>query len=99
VDRIVQAANPEKVILFGSQARGESNTDSDIDLLIVEEEAFNEKRSRRQEMVRISQNLAQFRVPIDLFVYSRDEVQQWQKSVNHVLAREIREGKVLYERY
>jgi hypothetical protein len=37
-------------------------------------------------------------VPTDVLVYSRDEAERWRKSLNHVVGRALREGKVLYER-
>ena len=37
-------------------------------------------------------------VPKDIVVYSRDELEHWRGSINHLLARTFREGKVLYER-
>ncbi len=40
VDAIVAEVNPEEVILFGSQARGDQEQQSDVDLLIVQSEPF-----------------------------------------------------------
>ena len=37
VTRIVDVADPEKIILFGSAARGEMGPHSDVDLLIVKD--------------------------------------------------------------
>ena len=48
--------------------------------------------------MRLWRVLAAFDAPADLLVYSRDEVAYWRDSCNHVLARALREGKVLYER-
>jgi uncharacterized protein len=98
VQVIVQAADPEQIILFGSRSRGESRRGSDIDLLIVESDPFDEKRSRRKEMARLWHALAPFPFAKDILVYSRDEVAYWRSSLNNVVARALREGKVLYER-
>ena len=95
---IVRVADPEQVILFGSHARGNAGINSDVDLLIVEAEPFGPDRDRNVEEARIWRALAQFHVPKDILVYSRDEVDYWRDSLNHVLARALREGKVLYER-
>lgn len=95
---IVDTADPEKIILFGSQARRESRQGSDIDLLIIESDAFGEKRSRRKEMARLWRALAPFPFAKDILVYSRDEVEYWRHSLNNVVAKALREGKVLYER-
>lgn len=95
---IVDEADPEQVILFGSHARGDASADSDVDLVIVESDSFDESRDRRAEIVRLSRALADFAVPKDILVYSSDEVRHWRNSINNVLARALREGKVLYER-
>ncbi len=55
---IVDIADPEQIILFGSQARRESRQGSDIDLLIIESDPFGEKRSRRKEMAKLWRALA-----------------------------------------
>ena len=95
---IVDEADPEQVILFGSHARGDASAGSDVDLVIVESRPFDENRDRREEIVRLSWALADFAVPKDILVYSSAEVEYWRNSVNNVLARALREGKVLYER-
>ena len=98
VETIVTEADPEQVILFGSHARGDASEDSDIDLIVVETEPFDKNRDRGAEAVRLWRALAGFAVSKDILVYSRDEVEYWRDSLNHVLARALREGRVLYER-
>ena len=101
LDRMVQAivdeVDPEQVILFGSRGRGDERESSDIDLIVVEAEPFGPERSRRKELVRLCHALSGFHVPADVLVYSHDDVAYWRDSLNHVLARALREGKVLYE--
>ena len=102
LDRMVQAivdeVDPEQVILFGSRGRGDEREDSDVDLIVVEAEPFGPDRSRRKEMVRLHHALAGFYVSTDILVYSYEDIAYWRDSVNHVLARALREGRVLYER-
>ena len=98
VATIVNEVDPEQVILFGSHARGDAGADSDVDLIVVESTPFGEGRDRGAEETRLWRALAEFHVPKDILVYSRDEVDYWCDSLNHVLARALREGKVLYER-
>ncbi len=95
---IVAAANPRKIVLFGSQAQGAAGPGSDVDLLVVEDEPFGPGRSRRREMARLSRLLARFRLPQDILVYSAEETEHWAKTRNHVIARALREGRVVYER-
>ena len=98
VKAIVDEVAPEQVILFGSRARGDTTADSDVDLVVVEAAPFGAGRDRRVEATRLWHALAGFAVSKDILVYSSDEVEYWRDSLNHVLARALREGEVLYER-
>ena len=93
---LVAEADPEQVILFGSRARGDARPDSDVDLLVVESEPFGAGRCRHAETVRLCQALPATPVARDILVYSRDEIERWRGSLNHVAARALREGRVLY---
>ena len=53
VGAIVAEAQPERVILFGSQARGDAGEASDVDFIVVDSAPFNERRSRRLFCVRL----------------------------------------------
>ena len=99
VEVIVREADPETIILFGSRARGEARPDSDVDLLVVEKAPFSARRSRRKEIYRLTTALRHRPVPKDILVYSRDEFEYWQDSLNHVVGRANREGLVLHERH
>ena len=90
--------DPERVILLGSHARGDAGAGSDVDLVVIESAPFGEGRNRDVKETRLWRALASFHVPKDLLVYSRDEVEYWRGSLNNVLARALREGRVLYER-
>jgi uncharacterized protein len=98
VQAIVREADPERIYLFGSRARGEARQDSDVDLLIVVSEPFSPDHSRWQEIKRARRALSPFRIPKDILVYTADEVTKCQYTVNHIIARALREGKLLYER-
>ena len=98
VEKIVEEVDPDQIILFGSRARGDARAGSDVDLVVVESEPFGRERSRRLEAARLYRTLSGFLVSKDILVYSRDEVEYWRDSLNHVLARALREGRVLYER-
>ncbi|MCO6434746.1 nucleotidyltransferase domain-containing protein [Nitrosomonas nitrosa] len=98
VDTFVREASPEAIILFGSRARGDARPDSDVDLLIVETEPFSPQRSRRKEAARLYIALKGLAISKDLLLYSRDEFEQWKNSMNHVVGRAVREGKVLHGR-
>lgn len=95
---IVEVAQPEQVILFGSRAKGSAQHSSDYDFLIIDAHPFNKSRSRRQQISKISRALAPFRVSTDLLLHSTDEVEYWSRSLNHVIGRALREGNVVYKR-
>lgn len=99
VDIIVRETTPETIILFGSRARGDARPDADVDLLVVESEPFGEQRSRRLETTRLYRFLRDLPLAKDLLLYSRDEFEFWKTSLNHVVGRAYREGKVLHERH
>ena len=98
VEAIVHEVKPQCIYLFGSRARGTATEESDVDLLIVEAEAFDRSRNRWSELKRIRRVLKPFQVPKDILVYSRDEFEKWQGSINHIIAHATREGKLVYER-
>jgi len=98
VQTIVKSIEPRRIYLFGSCARGDEIVDSDIDLLIVEDQQFGPGRNRWAELKRIRRALKPFRIPKDILVYSRDEFEKWEDSLNHIVARAVKEGKLLYER-
>ncbi|MBF0160330.1 MAG: nucleotidyltransferase domain-containing protein [Magnetococcales bacterium] len=95
---IVDVVKPEKIYLFGSVARGEATEGSDIDLLIVTEENF-ENYGRWSELRRIRHVLTPFPLSKDILLYSRDEMAYWQDAINHITTHAVREGKLLYERH
>jgi len=98
VDVIVRERSPEAIILFGSRARGNARADSDVDLLVIEKEPFSPQRSRRKEVARLQMALRELPLSKDIILYSRDEFEHWRNSLNHLVGRAGREGRVLYGR-
>lgn len=94
---IAEMIHPERIILFGSHARGEATQDSDVDLLVIVPEGFA-KQERWQKLQAIRKATACFRCSKDILLYSHSEVEQWKNSLNHVVANALREGRLLYER-
>lgn len=95
---MVNEVDPEQIILFGSHARGYASADSDVDFVVIESLPFGEGRDRRLEAARLWRALADFDVPKNILLHSSDDAECWRDSINHVLARALREGKILYER-
>lgn len=98
VEAIRRVADPERIILFGSRARGDAGPDSDVDLLIVQDRAAWKTPSRRLETVRIQRGLPRLRLPVDILLFTPEEADKWRTARNHVVARAFEEGLVLYER-
>jgi len=94
VERIREAVHAERIILFGSRARGEATPDSDFDILIVA--PSNEPRWRRT--VPIYQLLAGLGAPKDIVWWTPEEIDEWRGVKSHFINRVLSEGKVLYER-
>ncbi|MDQ7003785.1 MAG: nucleotidyltransferase domain-containing protein [Ghiorsea sp.] len=95
VDTIVQTISPTRIILFGSYAKGNATQSSDIDLCIIEKDAFNAKRSRRKETAKLYKALSSFAIPKDLLLFSEEELNQ--EKNQHLLHPIQQQGKVLYE--
>jgi uncharacterized protein len=90
---LVREAQPIKVILFGSYARGEARHDSDLDLLVVEAEV----RQPQAEMARLRRALSPLRIPVDVLVTDAARlVSSWADFPGSYLYDALREGKVLY---
>ena len=93
VKRIVECAHPRKIILFGSRGRDAARPTSDLDLLVVADST--EPRWKRS--VPLNGALRDILVPMDILVYSPDEVQEWSGVPQAFVTTAVREGKVLYE--
>lgn len=98
VEVIIRVRSPEAIILFGSRARGDARIESDMDLLVIEKEPFSPQRSRRKEVTHLQMILRKFPFSKDILLYSRDEFDYWRNSLNHLIGRASREGRVLYGR-
>ena len=92
--RIVQTARPQRIILFGSAARGTITPDSDLDLLVIVRGPVH-RRALAQEIYR---NLHGILTPVDIVVATEQDVQQHGQTVGSILRPALREGKVIYER-
>lgn len=93
VEIIVEAADPDKIILFGSRATGDWSDDSDYDILVVKRGAYH-RRKLAQELYR-----ALFDVPaaIDIVVETPERLARY-KCTPGLIYFEALKGRVLYER-
>jgi len=96
IDRVVSDLmdyDPEKIILFGSAARGDADEYSDIDLIVVKET----DRRFIQRLVDISAFISPY-ISVDVFVYTPGEIEAMVEDGNPFIERALEEGKVLYEK-
>jgi predicted nucleotidyltransferase len=95
VKRIVANFQPQQVILFGSQARGDAGPDSDVDLLVV----MDFEGTAFEKGLEIREALHDILIPKDIIV-TRPEDFAWRKEIVGTIEWPAsREGKVLYARF
>lgn len=92
VDIIVDVANPVKVILFGSSARGEFGPNSDLDFLVV----IRAGGHRRKTAQRIYRNLVEVGFASDIVVVTEEDLERYGDHPGMVIARALAEGRELY---
>lgn len=91
--RIVERFSPRRIIMFGSHARGNAGSESDLDLFI-EMESEQRPPERAAEVAEI---FGLRRWPLDVVVYTPEEVKQVEGVHGTLLSMIEREGQVLYE--
>jgi predicted nucleotidyltransferase len=92
VGRIVQVTAPDKIILFGSAARGQLGPNSDLDLLVIKGGRFN----RRQLLEQVYMNMHGAGEAVDVIIATPEEVARYGHSPWLVIAPALQEGKVVY---
>jgi predicted nucleotidyltransferase len=93
VRRILAAAKPDRVILFGSAATGQMTRDSDIDVLIVEPAPDD----HHAESVRIRRALGNLGFPVDVIVISTERFEETKNILGGIAYPAYKYGRVLYE--
>lgn len=94
VRRIVAGFDPEKVILFGSHARGTADADSDVDLLVV----MDAVGSKKEREIEIRLALRGLGAPKDVIVVTPHELERYRDVVGTIIRPALEEGQVIYER-
>jgi predicted nucleotidyltransferase len=94
VRRILLVGDPQKIILFGSRARGNAQPDSDYDLLLIESSDLPRyKRAAKYRRALIGASPAK-----DILVWTPEEVAEWCNVPNAFITTVLNEGIVLHER-
>ncbi len=90
--QIVGNFKPQKIILFGSYARGNPRPESDVDLLVIMDTPLKEV----QQAIQICQQI-EYRFGLDLIVHTPKHLAERLKMGDWFLHDVLKEGKVLYE--
>ena len=94
VRRIVQAADPERILLFGSAARGAMGPNSDLDLLVIKGGDYDRSAAERD----IYRSLRDIKYAKDVVLVTPDEVEKYRDCFAVVICPALRDGKVVYDR-
>lgn len=93
VQRIAEALEPERIILFGSRARGDHHEFSDIDLIIVREDT-RRFADRLREVIMLNDTL----IPLEPLVYTPAELERMVAEKRDFILTALEDGIVLYDR-
>jgi predicted nucleotidyltransferase len=92
IRRVVEVAHPERIILFGSAARGEMDSDSDVDLLVIKSGKFDYGRLTGD----IYMNLHGVGQAVDVILATPEQVEQYRDTHCLIIAPALREGREVY---
>ena len=94
VDKIVQCMQPDKVIIFGSYAKGTASHKSDLDILIVKDTHLP-MINRNNKVKSLVNNLI---IPVDIHVYTPEEVEVYGSEEYSFIHSVLKTGKVMYQK-
>jgi len=94
VQRLIAAAHPRKIILFGSYVQGGTHRDSDLDVLVV---TGDEVDNPRRESVRLRDSVGDINMPMDILVAPETAFSQLRDVPGLIYHEAWAHGKVVYE--
>lgn len=94
VNRIVGSYDPDKIILFGSYAKGTPNEHSDVDLFVVKDS----EKTRPERGIELCKLLYGSMIPMDILVYTNKEIQESINNKYSFVYEVFANGLTLYER-
>jgi predicted nucleotidyltransferase len=90
--QLIEKYDPERIILFGSAARGDTGPDSDADFLIIKKHTPYYGSDRIRELSPIIER----NIPVDFFIYRPEEFEKRLEMGDPFLKAILKEGRVLY---
>lgn len=94
IQRIVDAVDPVKIILFGSYAYGTPHPESDVDILVIQDTSL----PRHKRPAAIHRALAGLLIPKDIVVYTPTEVDEWRDIPQAFITRILKKGVIIYDK-
>lgn len=95
-DKIIEAIDPEKIILFGSYGKGTQSKKSDLDIFIIVKE---DKEPRYKRARRIRKKIwGLISIPKDILVYTEKEIKVWEDVPFSFVSNVLTEGVTIYEK-
>jgi uncharacterized protein len=95
MDTIVQTYHPDRIIIFGSCARGDQADRSDLDIMVISDREKHLPTYKRGLQTRLA--LPESDVPKDILFYTHEEIDRWKEVRLSFVATVLREGKVVYD--
>lgn len=94
VQYAVHMADPDKIILFGSYAKGTDNVYSDLDLLLIK----NDPYMKNDLSVRISTYAREYALRADVLIHTEEDIKRAHATPYSFLCSIMHEGKIIYEK-
>jgi predicted nucleotidyltransferase len=105
IDQLIEAlkqADPYKIILFGSCAKGTATEDSDIDMVVILDnddvaKTYQERLDKKLYINRLVRNI-NYKIALDILVYSKEEYRIVKINGNYFIDEIEKTGKIIYEK-
>lgn len=91
---IIQVADPDRVILFGSRARGKENPQSDYDILVLKKDVKKQRQLTRE----IYLNFTNIGAPVDVIVSDLDKYERLKTDPYMIYSEAANNGRIIYEK-
>lgn len=92
IEKILEVIIPEKIILFGSRAKGTARENSDYDILIIQKTGERNRKVAQKLYLYLD-----FPVSIDIIVQTPETIEINKNMFHSVVKDALNEGKVVYE--